>query len=171
MSTVATLDKPAASALSSLAGKYLTFTLGRESYGVSVLKVREIIRLCPVTPVPQMPEFVKGVVNLRGKIVPLIDLRLKFHLPHAGERERTCIVVVEVQSPVGKLNLGLLVDGVEEVAHLTPADLEPTPDFGTSLSTEYILGMAKLKGCVKTLLDIDRVLAAQTIEHMQRPAA
>ncbi|NBV25675.1 MAG: purine-binding chemotaxis protein CheW [Proteobacteria bacterium] len=168
---MATTASAATPAPVSFIGKYLTFLLGRESYGVSVLKVREIIRLCPITPVPQMPDFVKGVVNLRGKIVPLMDLRLKFGLPLVAEHERSCIVVVEVQSPVGgKLNLGILVDGVEEVANLTPAELEPTPDFGSSLSTEYILGMAKIKGVVKTLLDIDRVVAAQTLKQIQ-PAA
>jgi purine-binding chemotaxis protein CheW len=160
------------STTTSFVGKYLTFLLGRESYGVSVLKVREIIRLCPVTPVPQMPDFVKGVVNLRGKIVPLVDLRLKFGLPLVAEHERSCIVVVEVQPSVGgKLNLGILVDGVEEVANLTSAELEPTPDFGSSLSTECILGMAKIKGVVKTLLDIDRVVTAKTLKEMQPVAA
>jgi len=169
MASALTTTGPAAT---SVMGKYLTFLLGRESYGVSVLKVREIIRLCPVTPVPQMPQFVKGVVNLRGKIVPLVDLRLKFNLPISGDGERSCIIFVEVHAATGgKLNIGLLVDGVEEVANLTSADLEPTPDFGSSLSTEYILGMAKIKGTVKTLLDIDRVVTAQTIERVQRAAA
>jgi purine-binding chemotaxis protein CheW len=147
------------------ARKYLTFVLGREAYGVSVLKVREIIRLLEITAVPQMPPYVKGVVNLRGKVVPIIDLRIKFALAKAENTERTCIVVVEVKSRAGaKMLMGMIVDAVEEVVTIPPADIEPTPDFGGSLSTEYILGMANVRGSVKTLLDIDGVLTAESLQ-------
>jgi purine-binding chemotaxis protein CheW len=140
-------------------GKYLTFVLGREGYGLPVLKVREIIRLCDITPVPQMPDYVKGVVNLRGKIIPVTDLRLKFRLARAENTERTCIIVVQIKGPdQGVSVIGLIVDAVEEVVNLAAADIEPTPDFAGAIEADYILGMAKVKGAVKTLLDIDRVV-------------
>ena len=153
------------------AGKYLTFVLGQESYGVSVLKVREIIRLMDITAVPQMPNYVRGVINLRGKVVPVVDLRLKFGLPNAASTERTCIVVVQVKtaSNAGAL-MGFIVDAVEEVLNIASDDVEPTPDFGTALETDYILGMAKVKGKVKTLLDIDHVLTAETLRQLVQTA-
>ena len=144
-----------------LAGKHLTFVLGREHYGVPVLKVREIIRLCNITPVPQMPDYIKGVLNLRGKIIPVADLRIKFRLAKVENTDLTCIVVVQVNLPDKSSTLmGLIVDAVEEVVNLAATDIEPTPDFGAALETDYILGMAKVKGTVKTLLDIDRVVSA-----------
>jgi purine-binding chemotaxis protein CheW len=150
--------------LATVAGKYLTFTLGRESYGIAVIKVREIIRPINITAVPQMPVFIKGVINLRGKVIPIVDLRLKFELPEAKDTERTCIVVVQVILSTGtKALMGLVVDGVEEVTNIAAADIEPTPDFGSCLDTAYILGMAKIKGAVKTLLDIDKLLNAETV--------
>ena len=143
---------------SALAGKYLTVVLDHEAYGIAVLKVREIIRIQKITPVPQLPEFVKGVINLRGRVIPIIDLRVKFGL-QAEFTERTCIVVVQVRLAAESLvQLGLIVDAVEEVANLAATEIEPTPEFGTRLNPDYILGMAKVKGQVKTLLDIDRVV-------------
>jgi purine-binding chemotaxis protein CheW len=142
------------------AGKYLTVLLDQEAYGLAVLKVREIIRLQKITPVPQMPPFVKRVINLRGRVIPIVDLRLKFGL-EAVFTDRTCIVVVQVQLTAQLVQMGLIVDGVEEVVNLTDADIEPTPDFGTKIDTSYLLGMAKVKGQVKTLLDIDRVVSPQ----------
>jgi len=143
------------------AGKYLTFILGREGYGISVLKVREIIRACAVTSVPNMPAHTKGVINLRGKIIPVVDLRIKFSLANADETENTCIVVVQVSLPDNATSLmGLIVDGVESVANIAAKDIEPTPDFGSSFGTDYILAMAKLEGRVVALLDIDKVVAA-----------
>ncbi len=145
-------------------GKYLTFTLGNESYGIVVLKVREIIRVPDITSVPQMPEYVKGVINLRGKVIPVADLRIKFQLHNIKDTERTCVVVVQVQLPTGAQPLiGLIVDAVEEVVNIPSTDIEPTPDFGSNLDTHYILGMAKVKGVVKTLLDLDRVVSAETL--------
>ena len=144
-----------------LAGKYLTFTLRRESYGIPVLKVREIIRLTSITGVPQMPAYIKGVINLRGKIIPVIDLCLKFGVEPAGSAESACIVVVQVNGPDNRpIQLGLAVDGVEEVCQFAAGDIEATPEFGTDVDTTCILGMAKAKGVVRTLLDIDRVLTA-----------
>jgi purine-binding chemotaxis protein CheW len=152
------------------AGKYLTVVLENEAYGIAVLKVREIIRLQKITPIPQMPDFVKGVINLRGRVVPVIDLRVKFGL-QASYAERTCIVVVQVDLTTSVVQMGLVVDSVEEVVNLTPAEIETTPDFGTRIDTSYILGMAKVKGVVKTLLDIDRVVAPHTIEALSKAAA
>lgn len=150
------------------AGKYLTVALDNESYGVAVLKVREIIRMQKITPVPQMPEFVKGVINLRGRVIPIVDLRIKFGLK-AIFADRTCIVVVQVKLPTSvTVQMGLIVDSVEEVVNLGASEIEPTPDFGTRIETGYILGMAKIKGTVKTLLDIDRVVSPETVERMVR---
>jgi purine-binding chemotaxis protein CheW len=152
---------------STAAGKYLTFAIQRESYGIDVLKVREIIRLTDITAVPQMPEYVKGVINLRGKIIPVMDLRLRFGFGDIKNTEQTCIVVVQVKLPGGKATqMGLIVDGVEEVINIAAGEIEETPDFGAAISAEYIVGMAKVKGVVKALLNIDRVLAADTIEQL-----
>ena len=146
------------------AAKYLTIVLDGEAYGLAVLKVREIIRLQKITPVPQVPVFIKGVINLRGRVIPIIDLRVKFGLK-AEITERTCIVVVQVHSPAGlPVQMGLIVDAVEEVANLNEADIEPTPEFGTQLDTSYLLGMAKVKGQVNTLLDIDRIVSPETLQ-------
>lgn len=154
-----------------LAGKHLTFILGRECYGVPVLKVREIIRLCDITPVPQMPDYIKGVLNLRGKIIPVADLRIKFKLASDKNTDLTCIVVVQVTLPDKSPTLmGLIVDAVEEVVNLSAADIEPTPDFGAALEADYILGMAKVKGSVKTLLDIDKVVTAVNPASLPRTA-
>ena len=152
-------------------GKYLTLLLENEAYGIAVLKVREIIRHQKITPVPQMPDYVKGVINLRGRVIPVVDLRLKFGLK-AEVTERTCIVVAQVQHPSGNtLQMGLIVDAVEEVANLAAADIEPTPEFGTKLDTAFLLGMAKVKGQVKTLLDIDKVVTADAIVALAQATA
>jgi purine-binding chemotaxis protein CheW len=151
-------------------GKYLTVVLENEAYGIAVLKVREIIRMQKITPIPQMPDFVKGVINLRGRVIPVVDLRVKFGL-QASFAERTCIVVVQVSLPASVVQMGLIVDSVEEVVNLAPAEIEATPDFGTRIDTSYILGMAKIKGVVKTLLDIDRVVSPATVEAISKSVA
>ena len=157
---------PVSTTTAALAGKYLTVVLDNEAYGIAVLKVREIIRLQKITPVPQMPDFVKGVINLRGRVIPIVDLRAKFGLK-AEFAERTCIVVVQVKLPNEQhVQMGLIVDSVEEVVTLSASEIEPTPDFGTRIDTSYLLGMAKVKGQVKTLLDIDRVVAPETVQAM-----
>lgn len=141
------------------AGKHLTFALSAEEYGVSVLKVREIIKMMEVTLVPQVPPHIKGVVNLRGKVIPVIDLRLKFGFPAQEYTERTCIIVMEVVTPgAGKMMMGIIVDSVSEVLNITGDEIEETPDFGERVETGYIRGIAKVKGKVKILLDLDRVL-------------
>ena len=148
------------------AGKYLTVVLDHEAYGIAVLKVREIIRLQKITTVPQMPDFVKGVINLRGRVIPVVDLRVKFGLK-SEYADRTCIVVVQVKLANEQLvQMGLIVDSVEEVVNLPAEEIEPTPEFGTKVDTSYLLGMAKVKGQVKTLLDIDRVVAPETVQAL-----
>jgi purine-binding chemotaxis protein CheW len=171
LSMTTTTATAAAPGSSTLAGKYLTFKLGPESYGIPVLKIREIIRQTAITPVPQMPPHVKGVINLRGKIIPVADLHAKFGLPLVEASERTCIVVAQVRTAAGTpIQLGLLVDDVEEVTQIGAAELEEAPEFGAALSTEYLLGMAKLKGRVAILLDIDRVLTSESGALVPRPA-
>lgn len=139
-------------------GRYLTFALGRESYGLPVLQVREIIRLCPITPVPRMPAHIRGVINLRGKVIPILDLRARFQLPAGEYTERACVIVVQLGPSSGADALmGAIVDTVEDVVHLTEAELESVPDFGGAPDTQYILGMATVRGGVKTLLDLQQV--------------
>ncbi len=145
-------------------GKYLIFTLGGESYGVPVLAVREIIRLCPITPVATMPPHVRGVINLRGKIIPLVDLRMRFGLPASEEHDRTCIVVAHVAAAAGGTRpYGVIVDAVEEVAQFAAADIEPPPDFGGAIDARFITGMAKASSGVKVLVDLDLVAAADAL--------
>ena len=149
-----------------LAGKYLTVVLAHEAYGIAVLAVREIIRCQKITPVPQMPGYVKGVINLRGRVIPIVDLRVKFGL-EAEFTERTCIVVVQVKLSNGDpVQIGLIVDSVEEVVILNADAIEPTPDFGVQVCTDYLLGMAKVKGQVTTLLDIGRVVVADSVSGL-----
>ncbi|THB81163.1 MAG: purine-binding chemotaxis protein CheW [Desulfobacteraceae bacterium] len=154
-------------AVEASAGKYLTFTLGEETYGIGILKVKEIIGMMPITPVPKTPEFVKGVINLRGKVIPVIDLRLKFSLDSIPYTERTCIIVVEIESDSGTVLTGIVVDAVSEVLNIRGEEIEPTPTFGSRLNTEYILGMAKIDGGVKILLNIDRILSAEEISGLE----
>ncbi len=153
-------------------GKYLTFSLGQESYGIPILKVREIIRVPDITPVPQMPDYVKGVINLRGKVIPVIDLRVKFQFPKAEFHDRTCMIIVSVKLSSGEPALiGLIVDVVEEVMNIQTQDIEDAPNFGAKLETDYILGLAKTKGAVKTILDIERIVASDSIETASVSAA
>ena len=151
-------------------GKYLTFSLAGEEYGIGILKIREIIGMMPITAVPETPHFVKGVVNLRGKVIPVIDLRLRFGMSEIGYTERTCIIVVEIRGEAGVLPVGTVVDAVSEVLSIKAEDIEDPPAFGVRLNTDYILGMAKMGKGVKLLLDIDRVLGADDLEAMRQAA-
>ena len=148
------------------AGKYLVFQLGREEFAIRVLKVREIMGVPKITAVPQTPTCAKGVINLRGKVIPVVDLRLKFGLPDKEYTQRTCIIVVQVQGERAPTLMGIVVDGVVEVLNLAAADIEDTPDFGDGTATPYLLGMAKVKGKVKILLEIERVLACQDLSAL-----
>ncbi len=150
-------------ALSEMEGKYLTFTLAEEEYGIGILKIKEIIGLLPITAVPRTAMFVKGVINLRGKVIPVVDLRLRFGMDTKDYNDRTCIIVVEIEVASGTILMGIVVDSVSEVLNIKGGDIEGPPTFGVSLNTEYILGMAKCESDVKILLDIDKVLNADEI--------
>ena len=151
-------------------GKYLTFTLADEEYGIGILKIREIIGMMPITSVPRTPEFVKGVINLRGKVIPVMDLRLKFGMEAIDYTDRSCIIVVEILRQAGTVQIGSVVDSVSEVLNVGGNDIEETPSFGTRLDTDYILGMAKMEGGVKILLDIDKVLNDEEIAVLEKAA-
>ena len=151
-------------------GKYLTFSMADEEYGIGILKIKEIIGMMPITSVPQTPDFVKGVINLRGKVIPVVDLRLRFGMEAIDYTERTCIIVVEIEVHSGTVMIGIVVDSVSEVLNVKGEDIEDTPTFGTKLNTDFILGMAKIGGGVKILLDIDQVLSSAEISLLQKAA-
>ena len=151
-------------------GKYLTFSLAGEEYGVGILKIREIIGLMTITTMPKTPDYVKGVINLRGKVIPVIDLRLKFGMEVMEYNDRTCIVVVEIRGEGKTISMGIVVDSVSEVLMIKSNEIEETPSFGAKLDTDYILGMAKSNSGVKILLDIDRVLNADDVTTLTRAA-
>lgn len=146
----------------SRAGKYLTFFLAGEEYGLEILKVSEIIGLQPITRVPRMPEFVRGVINLRGKVIPITDLRRKFGMA-AEDSEDSCIIVVQMKG----IQTGIVVDRVSEVVAVAEGDIEDAPSFGAGIRTEFLLGIGKSGDRVKLLLDIDKVLATSEIEALQ----
>jgi len=139
--------------------KYLTFALGEEEYGLEIMKVREIIGLMDITRVPRMPEFVRGVINLRGKVIPVLDLRMKFNMDKAEDTDQTCIIVVDIESTL----MGVVVDEVSEVMNISEEDIEETPEFGARVNTEFILGIGKAPGRVVILLNIVKALSAEEI--------
>jgi purine-binding chemotaxis protein CheW len=145
-------------------GKYLTFILAGKEYGIGILKVKEIIGMIPITMIPQTPEYMKGVINLRGKVIPVVDLRLKFEMAAMDYSERTCVIVVEIGTNADRLLTGIVVDSVSEVLNIKAVDIEKTSNWGNRMDTNYILGMAKAAGGIKILLDIERVLHAEELE-------
>jgi purine-binding chemotaxis protein CheW len=147
-------------------GKYLTFALAQEEYGLEILKVREIIGYIAVTAVPQTPHYVKGVVNLRGQVIPVVDLRAKFGMETADVTDQTCIIVVEIAQGNRTFSTGIVVDHVQEVLDVRGQDIEEPPQFGASVNTDFILGMGKVGESVKILLDIDKVLGGESLEGM-----
>jgi purine-binding chemotaxis protein CheW len=147
-------------------GKYLTFALAQEEYGLEILKVREIIGYIEVTSVPQTPSYVKGVINLRGQVIPVIDLRTRFGMATSPITDRTCIIVVETHQTGRQLSTGIVVDHVQEVLDIAAESIEEAPQFGNSVDTSFIMGMAKVDSTVKILLDIDAVLAAADLGGM-----
>lgn len=165
MNTAATLPVPAVDRPpASLAGKYLTFCLAQETYGLAILKVQEIIGIMSVTKVPRMPAFVRGVINLRGRIIPVIDLRLQFTLASQEDTTKTCIIVVQIVRAGRTITMGALVDEVAEVIDLKGEQIEPSPSFGTAVSTDFLLGMGKTNNKVVMLLDIDRLLSTDELD-------
>ena len=162
--------EPAFNDMANREGKYLTFSLDSEEYGIGILKIREIIGMLPITSVPQTPAFVKGVINLRGKVIPVADLRLRFGMEENQYSERTCIIVVEIDGQIDIVQIGIVVDSVSEVLNIKAEEIEDTPTFGTKVDTDYILAMAKKEGSVKILLDIDQVLSEQEIAKLEKAA-
>jgi len=154
--------------LSALAGKYLTFNLGEEGYGLEILKVQEIIGMQTITKIPRTPAYVKGVINLRGKVIPVIDLRLKFGMEEQEFTRETCIIVVQVTRNDTSLVMGIIVDEVSEVLDISGDQIEAAPTLGTSVDTHFIMGMAKTESAVKILLDIDRVLSMEEIAALNQ---
>lgn len=146
------------------AGKYLTFKLGPEDFGIGILKVQEIIGMLAVTRMPRTPAYVRGVVNLRGKVIPVLDLRLKFGMDTRQDTDRTCIIVVQLQSGESTVTMGLIVDEVSEVLDVSAAQIEPPPSFGSSVDVSFIMGMGKVGQKVVQLLDADRILMRQELE-------
>ncbi len=146
------------------AGKYLTFKLGPEAYGIGILKVQEIIGMLAVTRMPRTPAYVRGVVNLRGKVIPVLDLRLKFGMEGRQDTDRTCIIVVQLQSAGSIVTMGIIVDEVSEVLDVTAEQIEPPPSFGMAVDVSFISGMGKVGQKVVLLLDADRILMRQELE-------
>lgn len=146
--------------------KLLTFSLAEEAYGVSILKVKEIIGMMDITPVPRTPDFIKGVVNLRGKIIPIMDLRIKFGMTAQEYNERTCIIVVEIDMKGSQKLLGVVVDMVSEVVTVSPEQIEPPPEYGTHAEHNFILGIGKIKEKVVIILDIDEVFLCEEVLKM-----
>ena len=150
-------------------GKYLTFALSNEEYGLEILKVREIIGYMDITAVPQTPGYIKGVINLRGQVIPVVDLRAKFGMETTDVTDQTCIIVVEITQDDRNFSTGIVVDHVQEVLDITGEDIEEAPQFGSSINTDFILGMGKVGNSVKILLDIDRVLAGAELGSVLNP--
>jgi len=147
-----------------LAGKYMTFRLGNEDYGIEILKVQEIIQMLPITIVPRAPEHMRGVINLRGKVIPVIDLRNKFGLEPCEDSTETCIIVVQVETSTIPLTIGITIDAVKEVLDIKPPQIEAPPSMGASVDSAFIMGMGKINDTVKILLDIDKVLSVEEIQ-------
>ena len=151
--------------------KFLTFALAGEEYGISIMKIKEIIGMMPVTVLPQTPDYVKGVINLRGKVIPIIDLRLKFNLEPADPTERTCIIVIETEAEDHSQTLvGLIIDAVSEVVTLKGDEVEPAPTMQTQFHEQLILGLAKCENGVKILLDIDKVINHDELSGIEQEA-
>ncbi len=147
-------------------GKYLTFVLGSEEYGIEILRVREIIGLMDITTVPQTPDFMKGVINLRGKVIPVIDLRLKFAMQEEEHTQETCVIVVEVDNT----SIGIIVDSVSEVSDISGKEIEDAPSFGEGIDTNFIMGLGKVKEKIVILLDIEAVLSSEDLEIVEQLA-
>ncbi len=147
-------------------GQFLTFVLSEEEYGVEILKVREIMGIMEITPVPQTPDYMKGVINLRGSVIPIVDLRLKFAMPEVEHTKETCIIVAEV----GATQVGVIVDSVSEVMDIKGEDIEEAPNFGQEIDTNFIMGLGKTKKKIVILLDIEKVLTTDELKMVEQIA-
>ncbi len=152
-----------------LAGKYLTFRIGKEEYGLEILRVREIIELMDITPVPRTPDSIRGVINLRGRIIPVLHLRVKFEMELVEDTDETCIIVVDMDTAGTATQMAILVDGVREVVDISSEEIEPAPSFGGSVDSRFILAMAKLKGGVKVLLNTEQILNTEEFHVLRKP--
>ena len=150
--------------------QYVTFSLDEELFGVEVSRTREILSLTPITRVPQTPDYLLGVINLRGQVVPVVDMRLKLGLPAGKETEDTCIIVIEVQVDGETLTIGALADAVREVLEIRADQIEPPPKLGTRLKTEFIRGMGKIDDQFTILLNIDRIFCSNDLVMVQEVA-
>jgi purine-binding chemotaxis protein CheW len=150
--------------------KYLSFFLGTEEFAIGVLSVREIMGMQDITAVPQTPLYVKGIINLRGKVVPVVDLRLKFGMEPTAYTQRTCIIVVDIAGEANRMLVGVVVDAVSEVLNVTASEIENTPDFGEGITIPYLVGIAKSKGKVKMLLDIEKALVSSELMPLTIPS-
>jgi purine-binding chemotaxis protein CheW len=166
MSNASSVRENQSAKVDSRAGKYLTFFLGSEEYGVEILKVQEIIGRMPITPVPLTSKYIRGVINLRGKIHPIMDLKIKFCMDETQITDETCIIVIKTTS----MMMGILVDKVSEVVNIAPGDIEDTPSFGADVNPEYLLGVGKTGGRVRLLLDIEKVITTADVIHMKKVA-
>ena len=154
--------------IADLAGKYLTFRLAEEEYGLEILKVQEIIQMQAVTRIPRTPDYVRGVINLRGKVIPVIELRKKFGFESVKDTEKTCIIVVQIQHTDTSIVMGIIIDEVKEVLNIKAENIEETPTFDANINTEFILGIGKIGNSVKMLLDIDKVLSMAEIASITK---
>src|SRR5512139_1423620 len=152
------------------AGKYLTFVLGSESYGIDIMKVQEIVGFMAITRVPRTPDFIRGVINLRGKVIPVIDLRLRFGMEAIASTGRTCVIVVRLFQNNSPVTMALIVDAVSEVLDIRTEQIEDSPSFGEDVNTDYILGMGKCGDKVVMLLDIDWVLSREEVSAVAQAA-
>ncbi len=168
MSNATTLEK---SAVDIRGGKYLTFALGAEEYGLAILKVREIFGYMEITAVPRTPAYIRGVINLRGQVISVVDLRARFEMPAVERTEQTCIIVVEIISDGRRVSMGIVVDRVSEVLNIPGPSIEDAPGFGTDIDTSFILGMGKIGSSVKILLDIDKVMTTAQAAEISAIAA
>ena len=146
-----------------MGGQYLTFSLSGEMFAIGILAIKEIIEFGGVTGVPMMPEFIRGVINLRGAVVPVVDLAARFHHRVSEVGRRSCIVIVEVQAGEEIQDVGIIVDSVSEVLEIPAADIEPAPAFGAKIRTDFIRGMGKVNGKFVIILDVDRVLSVDDL--------
>jgi purine-binding chemotaxis protein CheW len=151
-------------------GKFLTFLMANEKYGLEILKVREIMGMMDVTSIPTTPAFIRGVINLRGKVIPVVDLRLKFGIEGKEDTQRTCIIVVHLTHTAQEMTMGIIVDEVSDVLDIDQNQIEPPPSFGANIRTDFILGMGKVDQKVMTMLDIDRVLTEQEVALVESSA-
>ena len=175
MATTATMAEKTDRTASVHGGKYLTFALGKEEYGLEILTVREIMGMMDITAIPRVPSYVRGVVNLRGQVIAVMDLRAKFGMEGVTQSDQTCIIMVEIQHGNRKLSTGIIVDRVSEVLDIPGSSIEEAPEFGATMDTDFILGMGKIGDKVKILLDIGKVLdgaeVVQITEHAQAASA